>query len=95
MRLAGETAARDWLLDVMARGAPAADLRRWLFAPVFQPPAGTRPRGRIICNCADVSEAEIRADLAAGLDLAAIQAMRKCGTTCGSCLPELKRLSAP
>ena len=37
---------------------------------------------------------EIIADLNAGLDLAALQEKRKCGTSCGSCVPELKRLAA-
>ena len=32
------------------------------------------------------------ADLAAGLDFAALQEKRKCGTSCGSCRPELHRL---
>ena len=54
----------------------------------------TSARGRIVCNCLDVSENEIRADLAAGLDLAAMQNQRKCGTNCGSCLPELRRMAA-
>ena len=93
VRLAGETAARDWLLELMTEGAPTEEVRRWIFAPVFKPPVGTRSRGRIVCNCFDVAENEIAADLAAGLDVAAIQARRKCGTSCGSCLPELKRLA--
>jgi assimilatory nitrate reductase catalytic subunit len=45
----------------------------------------------------DVSEnkiaADLAADLAAGLDLAALQGKRKCGTSCGSCLPELRRMT--
>jgi bacterioferritin-associated ferredoxin len=32
----------------------------------------------------DASENEIRADVAAGLDLAAVQEKRKCGSSCGS-----------
>lgn len=94
VRLAGETRAADWLRDLMISGAPAPELRRWLLAPVAQPPAGSKTRGRIICNCLDVSEDEIAADLNARLDLAAIQEKRKCGTSCGSCVPELKRLAA-
>jgi assimilatory nitrate reductase catalytic subunit len=42
----------------------------------------------------DVSEQEILAEFSNGLDLSAIQAKLKCGTECGSCLPELKRLVA-
>ena len=98
-RLAGallckETLATDWLLDLVARGGSTAELRKWLFAPLATPPAAGPARGRIVCNCFDVSENEIRADLAAGLDLAALQGKSQCGTNCGSCLPELKRLAA-
>jgi assimilatory nitrate reductase catalytic subunit len=92
--LCNETRATDWLLDLVARGGSTADLRKWLFAPLAAPPASGPARGRIVCNCFDVSENEIRADLAAGLDLAALTEKRKCGTNCGSCLPELKRLAA-
>ena len=94
VRLAGETRAADWLRDLMISGASIPDLRRWLLAPVAQPPAGSKTRGRVICNCLDVSEDEIFADLNAGLDMAALQEKRKCGTSCGSCVPELKRLAA-
>jgi assimilatory nitrate reductase catalytic subunit len=92
--LCKETRATDWLLDLIARGGSTAELRKWLFAPLATPPAAGPARGRIVCNCFDVSENEIRADLAAGLDLTALQARNKCGTNCGSCLPELKRLAA-
>jgi assimilatory nitrate reductase catalytic subunit len=98
-RLAGallckETRAADWLLDLVSRGGSTIELRKWLFAPLATPPAAGPARGRIVCNCLDVSENEIRAGLAGGLDLAALQAKSKCGTNCGSCLPELRRLAA-
>jgi len=91
-RLSGETAAQDWLKDLIAAGASAMDVRAWLLAPVTQPPAGGIGRGRILCNCLDVAEPDIVAAIAAGADLAALQATLKCGTECGSCVPELKRL---
>ncbi len=94
VRLAGETIAADWLLDLMSSGAVAPELRRWLLAPLAMAPAGSRTRGRVICNCLDVSEDEIITDLNAGLDLSGLQLKRQCGTSCGSCLPELKRLVA-
>jgi len=93
VRLAGETKAKDWLADIMVQGELPAELRRWLLAPVDQPPTGSKRRGKVVCNCFDVSEDEILAEYAAGLDLAALQAKRKCGTSCGSCVPELKRLA--
>ena len=92
VRLTGETAARDWLKDIMAQGASTETVRPWVLAPVAAPPAGSRNRGRIICNCLDVAEDEIQPQVAAGADLAVLQAKLKCGTECGSCVPELKRL---
>lgn len=94
VRLTGETVARDWLKEVIAQGSDAQSLRPWLFAPLSAPPAGQSQRGRIVCNCVDVSEQEILAEFRNGLDLPAIQAKLKCGMECGSCLPELKRLVA-
>jgi assimilatory nitrate reductase catalytic subunit len=41
-----------------------------------------------------VAEPEIVAAIAYGADLPALQATLKCGTECGSCVPELKRLIA-
>jgi assimilatory nitrate reductase catalytic subunit len=89
-----ETRATDWVLDLMVRGRSTNELRKWLFAPLAAPPQAGIKRGRVVCNCYDVSEDEIVADCAAGLDLVALQKKRQCGTSCGSCLPELRRLEA-
>ncbi|MHB0917183.1 MAG: nitrate reductase [Thiobacillus sp.] len=93
-RLTGETAAFDWLRDVIVEGVDAAALRAWMLAPVARPPAGGTGRGRVVCNCLNVAEPDIVAAIAAGADLAALQANLKCGSECGSCVPELKRLIA-
>ena len=93
-RLTGETAAFDWLRDVIVDGIDAASLRAWMLAPVARPPAGGAGRGRVVCNCLNVAEPDIVAAIAAGADLAALQSNLKCGTECGSCVPELKRLIA-
>jgi assimilatory nitrate reductase catalytic subunit len=92
--LCNETRATDWLLGLMVSGDDTAALRKWIFAPLATPPAGGPARGRTLCSCHDVAESEVRADLAAGFDLDAIQAKRRCGTSCGSCLPEIRRLVA-
>ncbi len=91
MLLCNETQSADWLVDLISRGSETGALRKWLFAPLSNPPAMAPSRGRVICNCFDVSENEIAADVAAGLNLAEVQTKRKCGTSCGSCLPELRR----
>jgi NAD(P)H-nitrite reductase large subunit len=49
--------------------------------------------GALICSCFQVSEMRIRAAIAAGCrDSAALGAQLRCGTNCGSCVPELNRL---
>jgi assimilatory nitrate reductase catalytic subunit len=50
--------------------------------------------GRAVCSCYGVREGEIRAAVDSGADLARLQKELRCGTSCGSCLPELRRLAA-
>ncbi|MBI5923905.1 MAG: molybdopterin-dependent oxidoreductase [Betaproteobacteria bacterium] len=91
--LCKETRAAKWILDLVVRGGSTKELRKWLFAPIATPPSTYLVRGRVVCNCHDVSEDEIAADYASGLDLASLQSKRNCGTSCGSCLPELRRMA--
>jgi len=92
--LLGETAGEEWLKSMMVLGASAEAVRPWVLAPLSVPPRGTLNRGRIVCNCLDVSEAEIQRELAPGIALGELQAKLKCGTECGSCMPELKKMHA-
>jgi assimilatory nitrate reductase catalytic subunit len=91
--LAGETAAQDWLKNMMMQGASADAMRAWILAPVAAPPRGSFNRGPVVCNCFDVSAGEINTILGGGANLAQLQSRLKCGTECGSCLPELKRMA--
>ena len=93
MLLAGETAAAPWLKQAMLAASPLGELRRWMFAPRAQPPVAMARAGRTVCNCLGVSDEQISAMLATGVDLAGIQRELKCGTSCGSCLPELRRMA--
>ena len=92
--LSGETAAAEWLRGMMQSRASMEAVRPWILAPVASPPKGSFTRGRIVCNCLDVAEHDILAQLAQGADFAQLQAALKCGTECGSCVPEVKRLAA-
>lgn len=96
IRLAGETAARDWLKSLWSEGQADADLRRWLLAPLSTPPgaAATKKASKTLCNCLNVSEDAVCAGIARGLDLDGLKQELKCGTSCGSCVPEIKRLLA-
>jgi assimilatory nitrate reductase catalytic subunit len=55
---------------------------------------GPPERGRTVCNCFDVAENDIKVFLGESKSLEALQASLKCGTNCGSCVPELRRMAA-
>jgi assimilatory nitrate reductase catalytic subunit len=95
LRLTGETAAGSWLRDMMVERTPTHDLRRWLLAPMAEAPVSQSGRGRIVCNCLNVAETEIRAAIAGGAGFAELQAGLHCGTACGSCVPEIRRMFTP
>ena len=60
-----------------------------------QPPVtGAAAFERSVCACFKIGEPQIRAAVAAGATLLRLQQTLKCGTKCGSCLPELRRLAA-
>lgn len=95
LRLAGETAARDWLKALWEEGKADADLRRWLLAPLSTPPGNAGGcKGKTVCSCMNVSDSAIRQGIDRGLDLDGLKQELKCGTSCGSCVPEIKRLLA-
>jgi assimilatory nitrate reductase catalytic subunit len=78
----------------MADDSLDAELVRWAVAPIGRRPGKLPQRSPVVCRCADVTAAEITADLASGASLAALQERRGCGTFCGSCLPELRQMVA-
>ncbi|MEB0137041.1 molybdopterin-dependent oxidoreductase [Actimicrobium sp. CCC2.4] len=99
LSLAGDVAAERWLREYLETEQPVAALGRLLLQPSAVAPQGFKSRGRIVCNCFNVAETEIN-ELLGELDgppdarLAALQGRLKCGTNCGSCLPELKKIIA-
>lgn len=95
--LAGDTRSRAWIQALLQEELPAQAYGRLLLAPGAQPPVAVQARGRQVCACLNVSEDAIRACLADtpgedGARLATLQDRLRCGTSCGSCVPELKRL---
>lgn len=74
--------------------SPISRLRLRLLAPMAELAGLPQARGRAVCSCLNVGEEEIHNAVAAGHDLAGLQAALKCGTQCGSCVPELRRLVA-
>jgi assimilatory nitrate reductase catalytic subunit len=89
-RLYGETAAAGWLLDALIQDTDAASLR-WMLSPLAKPPMPQENKGRVICNCLGVAETDIDSTIARGANLEQLQQNLRCGTECGSCVPELKR----
>jgi assimilatory nitrate reductase catalytic subunit len=82
-------------LELATAGAPPADALAALEKLFGQPPVtGPAAFERAVCACFKVGESEIRAAVAAGATLAGLQKNLKCGTNCGSCVPELRRLVA-
>ena len=95
--LSGDTRAEGWIRALVQDRLPAQSFGRQLLSSQAHAPAGVAARGKVVCSCFGVTETAIQARLAdcSGSDderLAALQGALKCGTNCGSCLPELKRM---
>lgn len=93
-RCGARTALPDpaWLNHLLGTEPQAS---HWLFTS-GSPPASSpenRKTGAIICTCWEVGELAIRAAIATGArDHVQLGRRLSCGTKCGSCIPELKRL---
>jgi assimilatory nitrate reductase catalytic subunit len=95
--LAGDTSAQAWMKTLLEDELPAQSYGRLLLAPGAKPPTAVASRGRAICTCFNVTDAQITSCLAQAdgdedQRLAHLQGQLKCGTNCGSCVPELKRM---
>ncbi len=95
--LAGDTSAEAWIKTVLQDELPAQAYGRLLLVPGAKAPVAVHARGKQICSCFDVTDEAIATGLAqcSGSEdtrLAQLQSALKCGTNCGSCLPEVKRM---
>ncbi|MBI3286175.1 MAG: molybdopterin-dependent oxidoreductase [Burkholderiales bacterium] len=95
--LAGDISAESWLKAYLLEQEPVAKLGRLLLMPSTSAPQGFKPRGKVVCSCLNVADTEIKATLAkldgsADQLLAGLQTRLKCGTNCGSCVPEIKKM---
>src|SRR6185369_1598929 len=95
--LAGDTSAEAWIKTLLQEELPAQAYGRMLLVPGAKAPVAVRSRGKQICTCLNVTDAAIHAHLggcAGSMEerLASLQSRLKCGTSCGSCVPELRRL---
>jgi len=95
--LAGDTSAEAWLKSLLVQELPAQAYGRQLLAPGAKAPVAVQQKGRQVCSCFGVEAPAIEGHLAACEGspeerLGSLQAKLRCGTNCGSCVPELKRM---
>jgi assimilatory nitrate reductase catalytic subunit len=90
--LAGEALAASWLKQAMIQQQAAESFQRWVFAPLANAPQGSVSSDRTVCSCMNVGEQAIKAEIASGADLLSLQTKLRCGTACGSCVPQLKKM---
>jgi assimilatory nitrate reductase catalytic subunit len=85
--LAGDTRAHEALLTWADSGIAPENVTQVLMG---RGPATSR--ARIVCTCENVSDQAIMQAIAQGQDLAQLKETLKCGTGCGSCLPQLNQM---
>jgi assimilatory nitrate reductase catalytic subunit len=95
--LAGDISAEVWIKPLLQDELPAQAYGRLLLVPGARAPVAVQSRGRQVCTCFNVAEPEINAALetcqgAPDEQFVQLQTTLKCGTNCGSCIPELKRM---
>ena len=95
--LAGDTSAEAWIKTLLQDELPAQSYGRLLLLPGAKAPIAVQSRGRQVCSCFDVTDSAIQQHLSLcrgseDARLASLQGALQCGTNCGSCVPELKKL---
>jgi assimilatory nitrate reductase catalytic subunit len=95
--LSGDVRAESWIKTLLQEALPAQEFGRLLLVPGAKPPVAVKARGAQVCSCFNVSSEQVKAYLEGATGspqerLAALQLALKCGTNCGSCLPELKSM---
>jgi assimilatory nitrate reductase catalytic subunit len=99
--LAGDTQSKSWLSTLLRDTLPPPVSGLALLQARDTPPGGTAlGSSKTICTCVGVSAAAIQGHLdsqaSPGLDestcVKRLQDQLKCGTQCGSCVPELKKM---
>jgi assimilatory nitrate reductase catalytic subunit len=95
--LAGDTSAEAWIKTLLQDHLDSSAYGRLLLSPGAKAPVAIQSKGTQVCACFDVTEPEIHAQLnhcqGGETDrLAQLQGALKCGTNCGSCMPQLKKL---
>ncbi|WP_029461410.1 nitrate reductase [Serpentinimonas barnesii] len=97
--LASDVRSAAWLEVLLQEERPTSASGQQLLLPSAAAPTASGPSSRSpqVCACLDVSEQAITLHLARSPGspsqrLAQLQSTLQCGTQCGSCIPQLKRL---
>ena len=90
MMFAGDLSSDDAVLDLVRAGEPWVGSR----LAVFSNQKSRAPADRTICNCKQVKASSIVSAIAQGAGFGQLKTALGCGTVCGSCIPELKRMCA-
>ncbi|MGE5453248.1 MAG: molybdopterin-dependent oxidoreductase [Acidobacteriota bacterium] len=95
--LAGDISAEAWIRPLLQEEQLADAYGRALLTPGATPPVAVESKGRQVCTCFNVTEPHIVGMLKhcqgdTDKRLAQLQGELKCGTNCGSCIPELRKI---
>jgi assimilatory nitrate reductase catalytic subunit len=94
--LAGDVSSQTWIKALLQEQLPAQTYGRLLLVPGATAPVQIQAGGQQVCSCFNVTDIAIDRHLQSLASdcpdrLANLQATLKCGTNCGSCVPEFKR----
>lgn len=80
----------DWIDSLFAADSLSGDQRRRMLSGRD---CQAEPKGPVVCSCYQVGQLQIERAVVAGADSVETLGQRlKCGTNCGSCVPELQQL---
>ena len=97
--IAGDTSAEKWLNALLQTQASTASYGRRLLMTGAKPPVAIVDKGSTVCTCVGVRDMAISTHLSncngdEETRLTSLKNKLGCGTQCGSCIPQLKRLIA-
>jgi assimilatory nitrate reductase catalytic subunit len=97
--IAGDTSAEKWLNALLQTQASTASYGRRLLMTGVKPPVALVDLGATVCTCVGVRDIAIATHLnnCKGDEetrLTSLKSNLGCGTQCGSCIPQLKRMIA-
>jgi assimilatory nitrate reductase catalytic subunit len=95
--LAGDISAEAWIKTLLQDQLDAQSYGRMLLSPGAKAPVAIQSKGAQVCSCFNITQTQITEQLNSchgdgESRLAQLQNSLKCGTNCGSCIPQLKKL---